>query len=117
MGYQLFGAKTLEFCTVGRTFSTMFMYTIGAFDYEAIQLAQPIIAPLYFLLFQALVFFVLLNIFVGVIMDSMSLVMEERGELDITKEWVEFKQYCKEFFKRGDPDADIIAQLMAEQKK
>merc|ERR1712086_912079 len=36
MGYQLFGSRVEEFCTMGRTMSTMFMYTIGAFDYETI---------------------------------------------------------------------------------
>eukprot|EP00656_Telonema_subtile_P057876 TRINITY_DN962_c0_g1_i3.p1 TRINITY_DN962_c0_g1~~TRINITY_DN962_c0_g1_i3.p1 ORF type:complete len:580 (+),score=172.79 TRINITY_DN962_c0_g1_i3:788-2527(+) len=116
MGYELFGSKAKSFSTVGNTLSTMFMYTIGAFDYSEIQQANPIVAPLYFLGFQALVFFVLLNIFVGVVIDSMNHVVRERGELDFVEEWASFKATCKEFFTRKDADEEIIEQLLAEQK-
>ena len=43
--------------------------------------------------------------------------MEERGDLVFAEEWVEFKESCKEFFRRGDPNAELMAELLAEQQK
>ena len=37
---------------VGGTINSMFQWTVGAFDYDEIQKANPIVAPMYFLMFQ-----------------------------------------------------------------
>ncbi|KRT86286.1 ion channel [Oryctes borbonicus] len=62
LGYLIFGSQVAEFSAFGKAMFTLLRTILGDFDYSEIEKAHRVLAPLYFLLFIFLVFFVLLVI-------------------------------------------------------
>ena len=59
-----------HFSTLGRTMVTLFLVTLGDFDYiELMDITQDF-TPVYFFSFVIIVFFIMLNMFIGIIADS-----------------------------------------------
>ncbi|ENN82666.1 hypothetical protein YQE_00964, partial [Dendroctonus ponderosae] len=70
LGYLVFGSQTDEFRSFGQSMFTLLRTILGDFDYEKISNANWIVAPVYFLTYIILVFFVLLNMFLAIINDT-----------------------------------------------
>lgn len=86
MGYLTFGPESRDFRAIPYVLETMFMMTIGVFDYQALKVVSPVFGPIFFMLFQGLIFFILLNIFIGIICDAFCECLEEKGDLSFVNE-------------------------------
>ncbi|KAI4550887.1 hypothetical protein MJT46_018394 [Ovis ammon polii x Ovis aries] len=77
LGYLLFGTQVENFSTFAKCIFTQFRIILGDFDYNAIDNANRILGPVYFVTYVFFVFFVLLNMFLAIINDTYSEVKEE----------------------------------------
>ncbi|XP_012873128.1 PREDICTED: polycystic kidney disease 2-like 1 protein [Dipodomys ordii] len=77
LGYLLFGTQVENFSTFTKCIFTQFRIILGDFDYNAINNANRILGPVYFVTYVFFVFFVLLNMFLAIINDTYSEVKEE----------------------------------------
>ncbi|XP_012789905.2 polycystic kidney disease 2-like 1 protein [Sorex araneus] len=77
LGYLLFGTQVENFSTFIKCIFTQFRIILGDFDYDAIDNANRILGPAYFVTYVFFVFFVLLNMFLAIINDTYSEVKEE----------------------------------------
>ncbi|XP_008568826.1 PREDICTED: polycystic kidney disease 2-like 1 protein isoform X2 [Galeopterus variegatus] len=77
LGYLLFGTQVENFSTFIKCIFTQFRIILGDFDYNAIDNANRILGPVYFVTYVFFVFFVLLNMFLAIINDTYSEVKEE----------------------------------------
>ncbi|XP_015203008.2 polycystin-2-like protein 1 [Lepisosteus oculatus] len=88
LGYLLFGTEVQTFSTFVKCIFTQFRIILGDFDYDAIDQANRILGPIYFVTYVFFVFFVLLNMFLAIINDTYSEVKEElskqKDELQLT---------------------------------
>ncbi|XP_013875367.1 polycystic kidney disease 2-like 1 protein [Austrofundulus limnaeus] len=88
LGYLLFGMQVETFSTFVKCIFTQFRIILGDFDFDAIDNANRILGPIYFVTYVFFVFFVLLNMFLAIINDTYSEVKEElssqKDELQIT---------------------------------
>uniref|UniRef100_A0A8C8ZND3 Polycystin-2-like protein 1 n=1 Tax=Prolemur simus TaxID=1328070 RepID=A0A8C8ZND3_PROSS len=88
LGYLLFGTQVENFSTFIKCIFTQFRIILGDFDYNAIDDANRILGPAYFVTYVFFVFFVLLNMFLAIINDTYSEVKEElagqKDELQIS---------------------------------
>lgn len=60
LGYLLFGSQVEDFSSFGVAMFTLLRTILGDFDYQAIEQANRVLAPIYFLSYIFFVFFVLL---------------------------------------------------------
>ncbi|XP_043912299.1 polycystic kidney disease 2-like 1 protein [Protopterus annectens] len=77
LGYLIFGTQVEIFSTFVKCIFTQFRIILGDFDYDAIDKANRILGPIYFVTYVFFVFFVLLNMFLAIINDTYSEVKEE----------------------------------------
>ncbi|XP_076980518.1 polycystin-2-like protein 1 [Tamandua tetradactyla] len=77
LGYLLFGTQVENFSTFIKCIFTQFRIILGDFDYNAIDNANRLLGPAYFVTYVFFVFFVLLNMFLAIINDTYSEVKEE----------------------------------------
>lgn len=77
LGYLFFGSRVADFATVKQSILTCFRMILGDFDYFAMQDANRILGPVYFLAFVFFVFFILMNMFVAIISDTYAEIKEE----------------------------------------
>ncbi|XP_061084725.1 polycystin-2-like protein 1 [Conger conger] len=77
LGYLVFGTEVESFSTFVKCIFTQFRIILGDFDYDAIDKANRVLGPLYFVSYVFFVFFVLLNMFLAIINDTYSEVKEE----------------------------------------
>ena len=75
---------------------------------------SPLFGPIFFILFQGLIFFILLNIFIGIICDAFSVCLEERGDISFTHELRALGERLNAMTTRVDPDEAIRQKLMEE---
>ncbi|KAK9541858.1 hypothetical protein VZT92_001876 [Zoarces viviparus] len=101
LGYLLFGTEVESFSTFVKCIFTQFRIILGDFDYDAIDRANRVLGPIYFVTYVFFVFFVLLNMFLAIINDTYSEVKEElscqKDELQITD--IIKQSYMKTFTK------------------
>uniref|UniRef100_A0A3Q3WFN4 Uncharacterized protein n=1 Tax=Mola mola TaxID=94237 RepID=A0A3Q3WFN4_MOLML len=101
LGYLLFGTEVESFSTFVKCIFTQFRIILGDFDYNAIDRANRVLGPIYFVTYVFFVFFVLLNMFLAIINDTYSEVKEElssqKDELQITD--IIKQSYMKTFMK------------------
>ncbi|XP_046885450.1 polycystic kidney disease 2-like 1 protein [Hypomesus transpacificus] len=101
LGYLLFGTEVESFSTFVKCIFTQFRIILGDFDYDAIERANRVLGPIYFVTYVFFVFFVLLNMFLAIINDTYSEVKEElssqKDELQITD--IIKQSYAKTFMK------------------
>lgn len=81
LGYMLFGTENGDFRTYGDSLMTLLRTVLGDFDYVAIEKANRVLGPIYFVSYIFFVFFVLLNMFLAIINDTYAEVKSqpERG--------------------------------------
>ncbi|NXY86335.1 PK2L2 protein, partial [Alcedo cyanopectus] len=89
LGYLVFQSQVEEFSTFQNCIFTQFRIVLGDFNFEAIEAADRVLGPIYFVTFVFFVFFILLNMFLAIINDTYSAVKAEfelthRQEFHIT---------------------------------
>merc|ERR1719510_2416442 len=94
LGYLLFGTQVEDFSSFSNAIFTLLRTILGDFDFYALEKANRILGPIFFLSYVFFVFFVLLNMFLAIINDTYSEVKEEiaaqRNDFEIA-----------DYFKRG----------------
>jgi len=71
---------------------TLFRIILGDFNFQALQQANRILGPTYFILYVFFVFFILLNMFLAIINDTYS---EVKADLSTQKNEFEVSDYLK----------------------
>merc|ERR1711936_293815 len=94
LGYLLFGTQVEDFSSFSNAIFTLLRTILGDFDFYALEKANRILGPVFFLSYVFFVFFVLLNMFLAIINDTYSEVKEEiaaqRNDFEVA-----------DYFKRG----------------
>ncbi|XP_030383935.1 polycystic kidney disease 2-like 1 protein [Scaptodrosophila lebanonensis] len=85
LGLLLFGTKHPDFRNFITSILTMIRMILGDFQYQLIEKANYILGPIYFLTYILIVFFILLNMFLAIIMETYNTVKGEisPGELNL----------------------------------
>ncbi|GAB6019631.1 TRP-like ion channel Pkd2 [Chamberlinius hualienensis] len=94
LGYLLFGSQVEDFSDFGTSVFTLLRMILGDFDFHAIETANRVLGPIFFITYVFFVFFVLLNMFLAIINDTYSEVKAE-----ISKQKNEFE--IGDYFLRG----------------
>jgi polycystin 2 len=94
LGYLIFGTQVQDFSTFANSIFTLFRIILGDFDFEAIEAANRVLGPIFFLTYVFFVFFVLLNMFIAIINDTYG---EIKEEIAAQKSDIELAS----FFKKG----------------
>jgi len=91
---MIFGAQVPDYSSFSNAIFTLLRTILGDFDFYALEKANRILGPVFFLSYVFFVFFVLLNMFLAIINDTYSEVKEEiaaqRNDFEIA-----------DYFKRG----------------
>uniref|UniRef100_A0A8C6SGU8 Polycystic kidney disease 2-like 1 n=1 Tax=Neogobius melanostomus TaxID=47308 RepID=A0A8C6SGU8_9GOBI len=95
LGYLLFGTEVASFSTFVKCIFTQFRIILGDFDYDAIDRANRVLGPIYFITYVFFVFFVLLNMFLAIINDTYS---EVKEELSSQKDELQFTDIIKQSY-------------------
>ncbi|XP_028982895.2 polycystic kidney disease 2-like 1 protein [Betta splendens] len=95
LGYLLFGTVVQSFSTFAKCISTQFRIILGDFNYDAIDSANRVLGPIYFVTYVFFVFFVLLNMFLAIINDTYS---EVKEELSSQKDDLHFTDIIKQSY-------------------
>ncbi|XP_034754563.1 polycystic kidney disease 2-like 1 protein isoform X1 [Etheostoma cragini] len=95
LGYLLFGTQVESFSTFVKCIFTQFRIILGDFDYDAIDRANRVLGPIYFVTYVFFVFFVLLNMFLAIINDTYS---EVKEELSSQKDELQFTDIIKQSY-------------------
>ncbi|EDW04156.1 polycystic kidney disease 2-like 2 protein isoform X1 [Drosophila grimshawi] len=77
LGLLLFGTKHPDFRNFVTSILTMIRMILGDFQYNLIEEANRVLGPIYFLTYILLVFFILLNMFLAIIMETYNSVKSE----------------------------------------
>ncbi|ALC38497.1 Pkd2, partial [Drosophila busckii] len=77
LGLLLFGTKHPDFRNFLTSILTMIRMILGDFQYNLIEQANRVLGPIYFLTYILLVFFILLNMFLAIIMETYNSVKSE----------------------------------------
>eukprot|EP00052_Salpingoeca_macrocollata_P023855 m.211336 g.211336 ORF g.211336 m.211336 type:complete len:752 (-) comp22127_c0_seq2:42-2297(-) len=77
LGYLVFGSTVPDFRTFGFSTFTLFRIMLGDFDFSAMQAANRVVGPLFFVSYVVLVFFILFNMFIAIVNDAYSTVKHE----------------------------------------
>ncbi|KAM6916243.1 polycystin-2-like protein 1 [Xenentodon cancila] len=122
LGYLLFGTEVESFSTFVKCIFTQFRIILGDFDYDAIDRANRVLGPIYFVTYVFFVFFVLLNMFLAIINDTYSVVKEElssqKDELQITD--IIKQSYMKTFMRlklKKEKISDVQKALQSGSKE
>ncbi|MEJ1276345.1 polycystic kidney disease 2-like 1 [Cricetulus griseus] len=97
LGYLIFGTQVENFSTFVKCIFTQFRIILGDFDYNAIDNANRILGPVYFVTYVFFVFFVLLNMFLAIINDTYS---EVKEELANQKDELQLSDLLKQSYKK-----------------
>ncbi|XP_074619746.1 polycystin-2-like protein 1 [Acropora palmata] len=94
LGYLVFGTQVRDFSTFADAIFTLFRIILGDFDFHALEAANRVLGPIFFITYVFFVFFVLLNMFLAIINDTYA---EVKSNIASQKSEFEIGDY----FKRG----------------
>jgi len=96
LGYLLFGSELSTYSSFVHTVESLFSLALGDFDFHALMIAQPILGPLFFFLFMAIIFVGMQAMFLTIICEAFVIV---RGNLAYQKNDYEIVDYVVNKFK------------------
>ncbi|KAK3091662.1 hypothetical protein FSP39_021645 [Pinctada imbricata] len=85
-GYIMFGPKMASYRSMIDAIETLLNFSLGSFDYLALENANRIFGPIFFFAFFFTIMFILLNIFVTILNESISTVKD-----DVSKQTNEYE--------------------------
>ncbi|XP_017486061.1 PREDICTED: polycystic kidney disease 2-like 1 protein [Rhagoletis zephyria] len=77
LGYLLFGTQVKDYSSFGKAVFTLLRLILGDFDFQALESANRVLGPIFFLSYIFFVFFVLMNMFLAIINDTYAEVKSE----------------------------------------
>jgi len=92
LGYLTFGSAVPDFYTFWEAVYTLFRIILGDFNFHALERANSIFGPIYFISYVVLVFFILLNMFLAIINDTYS---EVKADMALQESDFEISDYIK----------------------
>lgn len=95
LGYLLFGSTVEDFRTFHDTIYALLRLILGDFNFRAIEEANRIMGPIFFITYVFFVFFVLLNMFLAIINDTYS---EVKAEVKAHGDEFQVSDYVKRGF-------------------
>ncbi|CAH8606063.1 unnamed protein product [Heterobilharzia americana] len=108
LGYLAFGTQAKDFSSFITTVFTLFRIILGDFDFNALQTANRVFGPIYFIVYVFFVFFVLINMFIAIINETYSSVKS-----DLEKQPNEFE--VKDFLK--DRMQNMLQKMKIKKKR
>ena len=69
-GFIIFGNQIEDFSTISSTMSWLMRALLGDLDYQALNEFNPDVAPIYFMSYMVIVFFITLNLMIAIIIDG-----------------------------------------------
>lgn len=96
LGYLLFGNVLPTYSSFVMTIESLFSLALGDFDFYALKIAQPVLGPLFFFLFMAIIFVGMQTMFLTIICEAFTMV---RGNLEYQKNDYEIVDYVMNKFK------------------
>uniref|UniRef100_A0A6P7F1D4 Polycystin-2-like isoform X3 n=1 Tax=Diabrotica virgifera virgifera TaxID=50390 RepID=A0A6P7F1D4_DIAVI len=93
LGYLVFGHQVENFSTFSISMFTLLRTILGDFNYPEIEEANSVLAPIYFITYIFLVFFVLLNMFLAIINDTYS---DVKTEIALAPDELQMTEYIGE---------------------
>lgn len=108
LGFMLFGSEISDFRSFFDSVFTLMRTILGDFDYLAIEKANRVLGPVYFLSYIFFVFFVLLNMFLAIINDTYSDVKSSymQKPLPVGKF---IKDKMKQIYKKAQKKSKVVA--------
>ncbi|XP_063443914.1 polycystin-1-like protein 2 [Mytilus trossulus] len=89
-GFLLFGSTLYAFASFVSAAESMFAFTLGSFDFAAMEASQKILGPIFFFLFIFIVYVGLMSIFLTIIADAFNTVKENVANQTNEYEIVDF---------------------------
>ncbi|GAB1302455.1 Polycystic kidney disease 2-like 1 protein [Apodemus speciosus] len=127
LGYLLFGTQVENFSTFVKCMcvpcphpqvphppAPRFRIILGDFDYNAIDNANRILGPVYFVTYVFFVFFVLLNMFLAIINDTYS---EVKEELAAQKDQLQLSDFLKQSYNKTLQRLRLRKERVADVQK
>uniref|UniRef100_A0A671TRX7 Polycystin 2 like 1, transient receptor potential cation channel n=1 Tax=Sparus aurata TaxID=8175 RepID=A0A671TRX7_SPAAU len=114
LGYLLFGTEVESFSTFVKCIFTQFRIILGDFDYDAIDRANRVLGPIYFVTYVFFVFFVLLNMFLAIINDTYS---EVKEELSSQKDELQFTDIIKQSYMKTFTKLKLKKEKISDVQK
>ncbi|CAH8572053.1 unnamed protein product [Schistosoma mattheei] len=108
LGYLAFGTQAKDFSSFITVVYTLFRIILGDFDFNALETANRVFGPIYFIVYVFFVFFVLINMFIAIINETYSSVKS-----DLEKQPNEFEM--KDFLK--DRMRSMLEKLKIKKKR
>ena len=79
-GYVMFGPKMASYRSMIDSMETLLNFALGSFDYVALESSNNLFGPIFFFAYFFTVMFLLLNIFVTILNESISKVKEDTSK-------------------------------------
>ncbi|XP_068718371.1 polycystin-2-like protein 1 [Montipora capricornis] len=97
LGYLVFGTQVRDFSTFEDAIFTLFRIILGDFDFHALEAANRVLGPIFFITYVFFVFFVLLNMFLAIINDTYA---EVKSNIASQKSEFEIGDYFKKGYQK-----------------
>lgn len=97
-GYIMFGPKMPEYRNMFQSFETLLAFSLGDFDYLALEKVNRVFGPIYFFTFILCIMIILLNMFVTILNESIAAVKSDVSKQSNEHEivafiWCRFKDW------------------------
>jgi len=96
LSHLLFGSVLTAYSSFVNTIESLFAMALGDFDFHALRIAQPVLGPLFFFFFIAIIFIGMQTMFLTIICEAFTMV---RGNLEYQKNDYEIVDYVVNKFK------------------
>ncbi|XP_036328587.1 polycystic kidney disease 2-like 1 protein [Rhagoletis pomonella] len=97
LGMLLFGDAHQDFVVFPLAFWSVMRMVLADFDYVAVERANRVLGPLYFLSFIIIVYFILINMFLAIIFDT----FRDIKKIEIPLENNQLSQFFKKYWDKG----------------
>ncbi|CAK4216905.1 unnamed protein product [Aphanomyces euteiches] len=85
MGFLLFGNHVREYRSLSGSLASCFQMLLGAFDFDALASANPVMSGMFFFSFMIFVFLIVVNMFIAILSEYYSIAQEAKRKEDETK--------------------------------
>ncbi|CAH2002303.1 unnamed protein product [Acanthoscelides obtectus] len=114
LGYLLFGSEVENFSSFGLAMFTLLRTILGDFNYDELERADRVLAPIYFLSYIFLVFFVLLNMFLAIINDTYN---DVKTEISIAPDELQMTEYLRDKLHKVLQKVGVMKDVSKKHKK
>ncbi|GAA37006.2 polycystin 2 [Clonorchis sinensis] len=97
LGYLAFGTQVEDFSQFMTSVYTLFRIILGDFDFNALERANSVFGPIYFIVYVFFVFFVLINMFIAIINETY---VGVKSDLQSQENEFEMRDFFKKRMKR-----------------